>query len=362
MKRSMLMMAVALVTGLVAMTPIATAGSSQRVGVEEVRIHSEARNEDLTVLIWYPAGLGGEPVAIGENRVFSGEAAFAKAPRAEGDHPLVLLSHGSGARVERMAWIATALAKEGFVVAGPNHPGTTSGDSTPEDTPKLWQRTDDLATVLDWLLRDPDWREVINPDRIGSLGFSLGGAAVLRSVGATATVEAYARYCETHPAMADCQWYAGGTAYRDGAEIEVAPFDLRTVDRERFEQGERDPRIRAVVAVDPALASVFEPSSLAGIDVPVHFVNLGDIETVPIAVRSDRLAALATRGTIDTVAGAVHFSFLPECNPGADEFLARIGETDTLCADAGTRSRADLHEEMAEKIPAVFQEALADGE
>ncbi|MCK7612934.1 alpha/beta hydrolase family protein [Roseibium sediminicola] len=362
MKRFVLSTVLTLVTGLSSPPPTALAGSPATVGVDHIQVHSKARGEDLSVLIWYPAAPGGTPVAVGENQVFEGSPAYSKAPRRAGEHPLILMSHGSGASVERMAWIASALAAEGYIVAGPNHPGTTSGDSTPEDTPKLWERTDDLAAVLDRLLEDPAWRPGIDAEKVGSLGFSLGGAAVLRSVGATATVEAYAQYCETYPAMADCQWFRGGRAYRDGAEIEVPPFDLRTVDREKFEQPERDPRVRAVVSVDPALAAVFDLSSLEAVEIPLHVVNLGLPATVPVAVKSDDLVAKAPKGSLDHVSGAVHFSFLPECRPGAAGFLKEIGETDALCADGGTRSRAALHRELADKIVAAFRHALKVGE
>lgn len=362
MKPSLLLTALLFVFPLICVAPAAAAATHETVGVEKIRIRSEARQEDLTVLVWYPAGQGGAPVAVGENRVFKGTRAFAKAPLLEGDFPLILMSHGSGASVERMAWIAAALVKNGFVVAGPNHPGTTSGDSTPEDTPKLWQRSNDLSTILDGLLEDPKWRKAINKTKIGSLGFSLGGAAVLRSVGATARLEAYAAYCDSYPAMADCQWYAGGRAYRDGAEIAVPPFDLRTVDRDKFETEERDPRIRAVVAVDPAMAAAFDGASLAAIDISLRFINLGLPGTVPVAAKADDLAASAPFGSLDHVADAVHFSFLPECTAGAKAFLKRIGETDALCEDGGRRSRDALHHELAEKIVAAFRQDLKMGE
>ncbi|WP_198338223.1 dienelactone hydrolase [Labrenzia sp. VG12] len=341
--------------------PAASAKVFETVGFEKTLVHSKERDENLTVLIWYPALPGGDLEAVGENRVFAGTKAFQNAPVAKGMHPLVLLSHGSGASVERMAWIAVELAANGFVVAGPNHPGTTSGDSTPEDTPKLWQRTNDLSTLLDHLLQDPVWRAAIDPERVGSLGFSLGGAAVLRSVGALATVEAYVRYCDTYPGMADCRWFKGGRAYRHGEEIKVRPFDLRSVNRARFEQREQDLRIRAVVAVDPALAAVFDPASLEPVNIPLHFINLGLPKTIPIAVKSDELAEGASSGSLDYVANAVHFSFLPECAPGAADFLKRIGETDELCADGGARPRAELHQELADKIVTVLQNSLSVG-
>ncbi|WP_417709910.1 alpha/beta hydrolase family protein [Roseibium aggregatum] len=340
---------------------IAPAKAQEPVGVQKISVSSKARGEDLTILVWYPAKAGGEQVLIGDDRIFQGTPALADASKVEGTFPLIVLSHGSGASVEKMAWIASGLAGDGFIVAGPNHPGTTSGDSTPEDTPKLWQRTDDLATVIDRLLADPDWSASIDPRKIGALGFSLGGAAVLESAGATASLEAYADYCDTHAKMPDCQWFKGGRAFRDGEELEVEPFDLRTVDKTLFEQARQDARITSVFAVDPALAAAFQEESLAGIGIPLHFINLGKAGQIDAGVRSARLAEAAPEAELDHVADAVHFSFLPVCKADAIAFMKSIGEPDRLCTDGGGRSRAALHEEMAEMILKAFRTDLKTG-
>ncbi|WP_428674127.1 alpha/beta hydrolase family protein [Roseibium sp.] len=353
MKLRVLLAALSLATAQ-AVPAFATEG----VGVRELRIHSDARDIDLTVLVWYPAHPGGEPVLVGDDRIFEGTPAHRGAPPVAAPHPLILLSHGSGASVQKMAWIATALAAKGFVVAGPNHPGTTSGDSTPEDTPKLWERTDDLATVLSTLSADPDWTRAIDPNKVGLLGFSLGGSAVLETAGATASLDAYVSYCETYPQMPDCRWFAGGRAYIGGEEFAVEAYDLRRVDRARFEEGKRDPRISAVVAVDPGLATAFEAGSIARIGIPLHFINLGQPETIPVGVSSDRLAEAAPNAKLDRVRGAVHFSFLPVCKPSAAAFMKSVGETDTLCEDGGDRPRAELHAELTDMIVRSFEQSL----
>ncbi|TYC52194.1 hypothetical protein FMN50_19500 [Rhodobacterales bacterium] len=168
-----------------AVSPVRAAASDvPSVGVRTLSVFSEARGEPLSVTIWYPAGPGGEADLIGDDRIFAGTPALRDAPARADGYPLVLLSHGSGATVEKMSWIATDLAARGYVVAGPNHPGTTSGDSTPEDTPKLWERTDDLSEINSYLLKAPEWKEVVDADRVAALGFSLGGAAVLELAGA----------------------------------------------------------------------------------------------------------------------------------------------------------------------------------
>lgn len=332
--------------------------ANDAAGLRSITVPSPGRGDNLTVKIWYPALPGGREVQVDENRLFKGSPAFADAPAAPGRHPLILFSHGSGSRVDSIGWLAQRLAEAGFIVAGPNHPGTTSGDSTPIDTPKLWERTGDLSAVITALTSEPAWKDLIAPDRIGVLGFSLGGAAAMEIGGARADLDAYARYCETSPTMADCVWYAGGKGYVKGEAVASEKVDLRQTDKIRFEQSNLDPRIRSVVAVDPALAQAYDAQSLKEIAIPVHIINLGSPGTVPVAVEAKQLAPLIRQGSYEQVDGAWHFSFLPECQSGGAELLKSLGDTDRLCDEQGKRSRADIHAQLIEMISSAFGSAL----
>lgn len=328
------------------------------VGVKTLPVPSPARGRDLAVTIWYPATPGGTETRVGENRLFQGAPAFADAPRAPGRFPLILVSHGSGARIENLGWIANRLVAAGFIVAGPNHPGTTSGDSTPIATPNVWERTDDLSTLLTALTESTDWRDAIAPRRVGVLGFSLGGTTAMKLAGAIPDREAYARYCDTYSAMMDCKWFVGGRGYVDGEEVSSPRVDLRKIDKGRFEQSNRDPRIVSAVLVDPGMARAFRPASLAAIAIPMHFINLGGPGTIPPGVAAEDLARLTPRGDYTQVDGAVHFTFLAECQADGKALLASIGETDRLCDDGGSRTRAAMHAELGDRIAADFARDL----
>lgn len=334
-----------------------TSGQAAEVGVRTLSVFAPERDHGLKVIVWYPAGAGGTPTMVGDNRLFKGAAALGDAPIAEGRFPLVLLSHGSGGRIDGMNWLATALAEAGFVVAGPNHPGTTSGDSTPAATPKLWERTADLSALIDRFSTDAEWSRAIEPARIGVVGFSLGGAAALEIAGARADLEAYARYCDRYGKW-DCAWFSGGRGYVDDKPVAVEKVDLRKLDKVRFEQSNRDARVRTAVLVDPGLAQAYVAESLKAIDIPLSFINLGSAGTIPEAVISDRLAALVPQATYATVAEAVHFSFLPECKEGSAELLTSLGEVDPICEDTGRRPRADIHAELKRMIIEALQRSL----
>lgn len=332
--------------------------AADAIGVKQMAVSAPQRGKDLAVTIWYPADAGGEEILVGENKLFKGTPAFANAPPSPGRHPLILMSHGSGGRIEQMGWLAASLVEAGFIVAGPNHPRTTSGDSTPIDTPKLWERTQDLSTLLTTLTSDPAWKDLIAPEKIGVLGFSLGGAAAMEISGARAKLEAYARYCETYPAMADCVWFAGGTGYVDGESIASEEVDLRKIDKQRFERSNLDRRIKMAVLIDPSLAQAYDAESLKQIAIPMRFINLGRPRAIPVAVIADGLAKLVPRGSYAQVDDAVHFSFLAECRDGGAELLKALGDGDRLCDDGGPRRRADIHAQLRAMIIGAFSQDL----
>ncbi len=318
--------------------------AAEPVGVRTVEVPAPSRGGTLTVTIWYPATAGGERTLVGEDRLFKGTAAWKDAPLAGGRFPVVLVSHGSGGSILNLAWLASRLAAAGMIVAGPNHPGTTRGDSTPLATTWMWQRTADISDVLTALTGEDPWKDHIDDRRIGALGFSLGGHTVLSLAGARADLEAYAGYCDRYPAMPDCRWFASGSV------------DLRSGDAARFGQSNRDARVGSIVAVDPSVARAFTTGSLEAIAVPVHIVNLGSPGTVPVAVEARTLAAAIPDHTYEEVDGAVHLSFLAECQPGARAFLKKTGDADPLCDDAPEhpRTRDDIHRQVAAMIEAAF--------
>ncbi|MCZ4429259.1 dienelactone hydrolase [Agrobacterium sp. SOY23] len=336
--------------------------AGEAVGVSDIAIHSPERGKDLAVTIWYPTDGKGTQVFSGEDRIFQGTPAFQDAAVQPGRLPLVLLSHGSGASVRSMAWIASKLASEGFIVAGTNHPGTTSGDSTPANTPKIWERTGDLSTIATALTTQGKWLASIDTGRIGVLGFSLGGSAAMEISGARANLDAYARYCEDYITMPDCQWFAGGRAYVNNEPASVPKLDLRTLDKARFEQQNRDPRIRSAVLVDPGLALAFQPDSLRQIDIPLTFINLGSKGKIPPAVLADKLATEVPGAAYQQVNEADHFSFLPLCKEGASAFLKSVDERDPICEPAGPRDRSDIHAELEKMIVAAFNRTLKPGQ
>ncbi|SFA93673.1 Predicted dienelactone hydrolase [Rhizobium sp. NFR07] len=341
---------------LCAAAPVAHAADP--IGVRKISVVTQDYPRPLAVTVWYPSKGDGHKVTRNDDRIFRSDPVYADATIRDGRFPLVLLSHGSGGRVEGMGWIAAKLAEAGFIVAGPNHPGTTSGDSTPAASPKIWERTQDISVLITALAADRRWQSSLDPSRIGVLGFSLGGITALELAGARPDLDAFIRYCdEEKPGLLDCSWFRGRRGFAGGEFVKVEPFDLRSIDRKRFEQSNRDPRITAVVAIDPGLSTVIKRESLKTIDVPVTLINLGSPGKVPPAVIADQLAMDITGAHYAQIPDADHYSFLPTCQPGALDFLKSMGETDPIC-DETARPRADIHAELSRLIVDAFRKTL----
>ena len=218
----------------------------------------------------------------------------------------------------------------GLIVIGTDHRGTRSGDSDPHQTVKIWERPADMTALLDHLLSDPPLG--LQPDitRIAALGFSLGGHSALSLAGLRVNKALFNDYCDSNAGLADCGW------------MQRAGVDFTAIDAARYAQSNRDPRITAVVAIDPALPQAVPLDGVADISAQALILTLGEIDTVPEAMRAD---ALADRmgATFETIPGSAHFSFLAECSMLGKVIIGLAGEDD-ICSDRGLRSRTEIHD------------------
>jgi predicted dienelactone hydrolase len=189
---------------------------------------------------------------------------------------------------------------------------------------------------------------MIDVQRVGALGFQLGGTSALALAGARLDADAYARSCDHGGTGLDCGWLA-----KNG-------IDLHKVDAAHVERSNRDPRIKAVIAVDPELADAFTAASLSAISIPVHIVNLGRTETMLPGLRAASLEERIAGARYEAIAVATHFDAFSMCKPEGAAVLRGEGDDESLC-NGGARPREQVHDRLGMMISAAFKLHLQIG-
>lgn len=311
-------------------------------GYERLEVSADHRSRDLDAAIWYPAEQDGYRTLIGDNAVFHGTRAYQGTAVRRGLYPLIFISHGSGGNIQNLGWLAGGLALNGAMVVGVNHPGSTTGDSSPRRSIRHWERPMDIGATLTAVMNDPAFGPSVDRSRISVIGFSLGGLTALSLGGARPDKDKFLDYCVTLGAAAlDCVFFKKGGV------------DLSAVPETEFEQDLRDPRISGIVAVDPAFGYGFSDESLARIDIPVHLINLGLAPDRWAAIDSgpsgSRLSTRLPNARYTEVDNANHFTFLGLCKPGARDILVAEGE-DPICDGPDGADRGKTHDALIEII------------
>ena len=272
------------------------------------RTFTVAGDAPTTVALFYPTAVAARALPMGPwQPVVAPGAPAAEAPLKG----LILLSHGTGGTEMNHHNLATRLARDGYLVAAPRHPGDNWEDRSLITSGRYFsERPRQLSRVLDALLASPEWGPRIPAGRIGAVGHSAGGYSVLALAGAQAEPQRAAQHCRAvHDDPGFCSLArAPADAQTSGAPAGPAA-SAATPAAERVSVPDR--RIRAVVALAP-MAVVFTPESLAGITVPV-LVIVAERDTVLNGKYHGGLVVANLPGAqASTVAGAGHFAFMAQ--------------------------------------------------
>jgi predicted dienelactone hydrolase len=276
-------------------------------------------------LIAYPTEAAEVPFQVGPFTV----AASSDAPVAAGaPFPIVLFSHGGGrgggsSLVHRD--LITSLARQGFIVIAPFHPGTGQPF---EDRPRQ------LHTALDTVLADPRFTAHADRARVGMIGFSFGGAVSLIVAGAIpdlAHLKAYCRNRTDDPRGCDGVRPDNASVPVFGRSADVLP-------------------LKAIVLLEP-FGALFARGGLNSVEMPVLLYR---------AEQSD----LGAEGNIFSLADGLprqpqprttpggHFIFVDPCPP----LLAT--EAPAVCKDAPGIDRAALHQHLQAEIASFLRQNL----
>ena len=242
----------------------------QFVPAEHYEWRGDAKHR-LATTIWYPADPGADekPQLRGPpgNPLFDGGQAAADAALAPtpAKFPLIVLSHGTGGTGGSLAWLGTALARAGYVAAAVDHPGNNAIDGyTVEGFTLWWERARDLSAVIDGMLADPGFMARIDGQRVGAAGFSLGGYTAIVIAGGITSLAHYRDFCASAQADASCQAPPEFGDLRAKAKALADTDEAYRAALANDGRSYRDPRVRAVFAMAPALGPTFLPKASNG--------------------------------------------------------------------------------------------------
>ncbi|MEO1068995.1 MAG: alpha/beta fold hydrolase [Cyanobacteria bacterium J06638_6] len=203
-------------------------------------------------------------------------------PQTSSAAPVVMISHGWGSSKESFAFLAQHLASHGFAVAVPEHVGSDRifqqrflAGLIDEDIPprEYIDRPLDITDTLDELARrsvEPGpYQGRFDLERVGIIGHSLGGYTALAIAGATINYPLLQQGCAAdRPLTFNLSVYLQCRA----APLPPADFSLR------------DPRVNAVMALNPIDSVVQGPANIAQIAIPTMVMS-GNVDLLATPIQ-----------------------------------------------------------------------------
>lgn len=226
-------------------------------------------------------------------------------PRKPGP-PLIVLAPGLNTDFNALLYVGEHLASRGYGVAALNFPVTSAnrvmatieGLATIPPANAWYHQPLDVSRLIDQVARR--FPGQVDTNRVGALGQSLGGYTVLALGGAQLDWAHLERAC---------------TVISDPTQVEFNPAILwqcqapgQVVQQRNFS----DPRIKAMIAVNPVSTPIFTGASMRKLKDPVLIISgTKDIFAPPISQQLVPYASVATSGSVLALFdGATHLSFL----------------------------------------------------
>ncbi|TDJ75957.1 dienelactone hydrolase [Pseudomonas putida] len=301
-------------------------------GLHHMTLTDPVDARPMQALAFYPANGRTHEQRIDGYRLQVAE----EAPVAMGQFPLLVLSHGNTGSPLALHYLATSLARAGFVVVAVVHPGDNARDPSRLGTlSNLYGRPLQISAAISAARDDTVLGPHLSAGKVGVIGYSAGGETALILSGAQPDLERLRRYCLERPEDHDaCKTHGVLIADRN----ELAP--------------QADPRVGAVMLMAP-LSLLFGRQALAGVQVPA-LIYSGDRDQLVAVDRNAEALARKLPITPDyrLLAGAGHFVFMARCDA---EQQARMP---ALCKDAEGVDRRHIHHTLQQDTAAFFSQTL----
>ncbi len=175
--------------------------------------------------------------------------------------PLVVLTHGFSSDRSHFQYLAEHLASHGYVVLVPEHIGSNSeykeaflrGELSVDVSPlEFYSRPLDITHLLDEIENHSEFQGLIDWEQVGVLGHSFGGNTALVVSGAPLNRARIRQVCQRNKPSLN----ASRLLQCRASSLPPGEYNLR------------DPRIKAVVGVNPVTSSILGPESMSQITIP----------------------------------------------------------------------------------------------
>lgn len=301
------------------------------VGQRDFIYVDKDRNRNLATHVWYPIDpkIKLNPI-IQKGNPFAPVISAKNAPLSKSPlkFSLVLLSHGSGGKADKLFWLTDHLVRNGYIVLAVDHPGNMTGDNSAEGLMRIWERPKDITFALNRLLEENDFKSQIDLDRVAAVGHSAGGTTALLLGGARLSS---AQFTSPIP-------HCSGTKDPYYARLceELKSLDLHAFPKALVEGDYRDPRVKALIALDPGMFKSFQVDSLTNLKTKSLIFIADKLNAPQDEIHSKEFLKVFPKNTATLVPGSFHMTFLQACNP---DFPKDDPELKELCIENDRKLR-----------------------
>ena len=317
---------------LVTFSSGAWAVSGWNVGFHRLQVSDPLDLAPMKAIAFYPTRAPERPLHLGN---FILDVAY-EGKTANGHFPLLVMSHGNYGTPLAHRDLIEALVRKGFVVVALLHPGDNLHDhSRLGALSNLYGRPLQVSETISAALLDPEVAGVVDPRKIGVIGYSAGGETALILAGAQPRLDRLVKYCEKYPNDAD--------ACSDKGKLRADRSDLVPM---------ADPRVGALLLLAP-LSLMYGARELEDVQVPVLLYTGNQDHILDWKKNAGALARkLPQQPDLRVLDGAGHFVFMSPCSE------EELEATPDLCTDTQGLDRKAIHRDLAASAAEFFDVSL----